>query len=74
MMICGLHINPKHEQTRHHQVAALARPGGIPAIGAQGQQAEQGVQHGLAFGNPGHRLDIEGVEREQGRHHEAAPA
>ena len=64
---------PQDETARHHQVAALARPGGIPAISAQGQQAEQGAQQGLAFGDPGHGLDIEGVEREQGRHHKAAP-
>ena len=44
----------------------------IPAIRAQGEQEEQHAEQVLSLGNPGYRLDIDGLEREERRDHGAA--
>ncbi len=72
-MILRLGHQSDGKQSGYGQIAKNARIGRIPAVGAQCQQEEQRTEHVFALGNPGHRLNIDGMEREQRRHHQAAP-
>ena len=44
-----------------------------PRVGQERQHPEQNAQDILALGNPGHRLDPQRVEAEEGRDRETAP-
>ena len=49
-------------------------PARIPAIGAEREQKEQHAEQILAFGDPRDRLDIDGMQRKQQGHNQAASA
>jgi hypothetical protein len=62
----------EYVEQRDDPVASHARLASIPAIGAQREQEKQHAQQVLAFGDPNHRFDIDGVKGKQGSHHQTA--
>src|SRR5664279_3569377 len=57
---------------RNGQVPDDSRFTGVPAICAQGEQKKQHAQRVLAFGDPSHRFDVDGMQGKQRGHHQAA--
>jgi hypothetical protein len=46
----------------------------VREIGSQGEQEEQRAEHVLALRDPGHRLDVQRMQREEGGHERAPEA
>ena len=63
----------RRKQSGHRQIALPVRLSRIPAVGPEREEEKHRAQDILALSHPGHRLDIDGMKREQRRHEQARP-
>ena len=71
-MICGFAMSPKAKEDCDHSVAPGPRFARVPSVSSQREQEKQHAQQVLALGYPHYRFHIDGVQRKQCGHHEAA--
>ena len=71
-MTCGLAMSPSANKNCDHGVASGSRFARVPSVSSQREQEKQHAEQVLALGHPHYRFDVDGVQRKQRRHHEAA--
>ena len=70
----GLAQETQGEESCHQQVTGnRGRPSDVAQVRSEREREEQAAQHVFPFGNPGHRLHVQRMNGEQGRHESTRP-